>query len=781
MNLLTMSITGGALVLVIALVRSLAMGHLPKRALVILWAVAVARLLLPFELPSPTSAYNLIPTAQVERPAQGAVIAGLSVTQAESGEAESGEAGPREAAPPASSVPLGQAQSSTAQKALPRALVPLLYGLGAMGLALYFLISHWRGCRRYRASLPTTSPYAQAWLKDHPLVRRLSVRRSDQIDAPLTYGILRPVILLPAALNGADETTLNYVLTHEWVHIKRFDVAAKWLLAATLCLHWFNPLAWALYVLAGRDIELSCDEAVVRLHGAQSRRAYALTLLNLESQRGAEPLFSHFSKNAIEERIQAIMKMKKQSLAAAVLACALITGTVSAFATSPVSAPRIAQAVYTENATEAQEGGKWDASASYARYAPYGLTYDRMGNNLYYQGKLVRVFEDMYPVGDGGYAGQYGQNLSGEIDVVAVRDLSQKVYNEDGSEDPSGVLIGLRECTPEEYAHNTQRLNAPKAPPATFNEAPVLDAGSMDASGIHWWTYDEYATWLEQEKKDLQALVGTGAAAWTRQDGWFEWTQEKVDETIAMYEKTLKDIENGMLYAEDGDTVFMSTMPADLQISGETGVSSDNGIASAEYAAQRDPSSMKAMFAPYAHLGLEVDGQGALWYEGQRVRSFNDTYVQNLRTVSVTNEDDQGAIDVVAVRDGQNQLTGLLIADSVALAREGNFSPSTTVAGSGNVTQAISGQPLTDDELLKLFSVYAPYGLSCQVQNGQMLLYFQGERVRSFLDVIDWDGGYSNNGQKTGARRQLYDDQGKVDVEAQRDAQGALTGVKAMN
>ena len=485
------------------------------------------------------------------------------------------------------------------------------------------------------------------------------------------------------------------------------------------------------------------------------------------------------------------MKMKKQSLAAVVLACTLVTGAAGAFATSPVSAPRGQQAVYLERATHSGQGSDWDASASYAPYAPYGLSYDQVNNDLYYQGKLVRVFEDMVPVGDGGYAGQYSQNLSGEIDVVAVRDLSQKIYNEDGSEDPMGVLTGLRECTAEEYARNSQRLNAAKAPQATHNgaisqeadDSVVLEGGGTTQSQPHWWTYEEYAAWLEQEKKDLQSLVGTGAMAWTSGDGWFEWTQEKVDETIAMYEKTLKDIEDGMLYAEAGDGVLVGVMPSAYQASGESGALTGQVISqdtATEYAARRDPAAMKEMFAAYALLGLSVDDQGALWYEGQRVRSFSDTYVKNLRTVSVTNEDEAGVVDVVAVRDEKNQLCGLRIAGTASAAADGYFDPSAVVSGSGNVAQATSGEPMSEDELLKVYSVYAPYGLSCQVQNGQILLYFQGQRVRSFLDVTDWDGGYSNNGQKTGTRRQLYDEQGSVDVEAQRDAQGALTGVKAI-
>ena len=87
------------------------------------------------------------------------------------------------------------------------------------------------------------------------------------ISSPLTYGILHPVILLPKKLDRNDQAALKYVLTHEYVHIRRFDAITKILFAAVLCIHWFNPLVWVMYVLANRDIELSCDAWVIRMMG----------------------------------------------------------------------------------------------------------------------------------------------------------------------------------------------------------------------------------------------------------------------------------------------------------------------------------------------------------------------------------------------------------------------------------------------------------------------------------------------------------------------------------
>ena len=95
-----------------------------------------------------------------------------------------------------------------------------------------------------------------------------------------------------------------------------------------------------MYILANRDIELSCDEAVVRLFGENTKAAYARTLISMEETRsGFAPLCSNFSKNAIEERITAIMKYKKTSIFSLVLALSLIFGATTAFATSAQQEP----------------------------------------------------------------------------------------------------------------------------------------------------------------------------------------------------------------------------------------------------------------------------------------------------------------------------------------------------------------------------------------------------------------------------------------------------------
>lgn len=141
-----------------------------------------------------------------------------------------------------------------------------------------------------------------------------NIQQSDRIKAPLTYGVFRPVVLLPKTTDWTNETKLQYILTHEFTHIRRFDALTKLVLAVALCVHGFNPFIWVMYVLANRDIELACDETVVRIFEETMKSAYASMLVCMEETKsGLTPLVNNFKKNAIEERIVSIMKIKKYS------------------------------------------------------------------------------------------------------------------------------------------------------------------------------------------------------------------------------------------------------------------------------------------------------------------------------------------------------------------------------------------------------------------------------------------------------------------------------------
>ena len=314
MSLFQMSVAGGVLILFIVVIRALAIHRLPKTTFLALWMIAALRLLLPFSIPLP---FN--------------IHIGLDVFSDVVQELPSGNIGsplPGESLP---SYDTGAAAPSPATEHI--STFEILWLVGVLLLALYFFISYFRSMQKFRMSIPDNTPYIREWLTTHQITRSIEARSSDLISSPLTYGILHPVILLPKKLDRNDQAALKYVLTHEYVHIRRFDAITKILFAAVLCIHWFNPFVWVMYVLANRDIELSCDAWVIRMMGEKKRSSYALMLIKMEERRnGMSALWNHFGKNAISERIEAIMKFKKTSILACTLALALIAGATTAFA-----------------------------------------------------------------------------------------------------------------------------------------------------------------------------------------------------------------------------------------------------------------------------------------------------------------------------------------------------------------------------------------------------------------------------------------------------------------
>ncbi len=318
MNLLQMSISGAVMILTVIVIRALAINRLPKKTFLALWGIVLLRLLVPVSFPSPFSAYSFINRH-------------LSVDQSNTGIRITNTLS---ISPTTLSVVGDITPHQTVSSISPYVVV---WVIGFVLCTLYFTVSYFKCRREFGEALPIKNEFLANWIVEHHTTRPIAVRQSSRISAPLTYGILNPIILMPKNTNWGNTKQMKYILAHEFVHIRRFDSAIKLLLTASLCIHWFNPLVWVMYILSNRDIELSCDETVVRSYGETTKSAYALTLISMEEKKsGLAPLCNNFSKNAIEERITAIMKMKKTSIIAAFVAIVLIVGVTTALATSAV-------------------------------------------------------------------------------------------------------------------------------------------------------------------------------------------------------------------------------------------------------------------------------------------------------------------------------------------------------------------------------------------------------------------------------------------------------------
>ena len=312
MSLLQMSFAGGILILAVIVIRALAINMLSKKTFNALWGISVVRLMIPFSIQSVFSVYSLMGS---HAPGNGLQTIRVLPIGA------SGQA-----------IPL---TSSVLNAANAVSTWTVVWAAGVLVCAVFFSLAYWKCRKEFQTSIPVGNYFTENWLSVHQQGRRISIRQSGRFSAPLTYGVLHPVILMPTSTKWENTDSLEYVLAHEYVHIRRFDSIRKLVLIVVLCVHWFNPLVWVMYILANRDIELSCDEAVVRFFGENTKAAYARALISMEETRsGLTPLCSSFSKNAIEERITAIMKIKKTTVFSLVLAGFIVVGTATAFATS---------------------------------------------------------------------------------------------------------------------------------------------------------------------------------------------------------------------------------------------------------------------------------------------------------------------------------------------------------------------------------------------------------------------------------------------------------------
>lgn len=451
MSLFQMSICGAILILAVVVIRAVAINRLPKKTFLVLWDIVLLRLLIPFSIPSVFSVYSFI---------------GQNVAGNHSGQTTVGNF-----AAVMQGETLELAGEISGVSTIHVSLWSVIWLVGMALCTAFFVISYLRCRFEFSMSLPVQNDFVEKWLEKHRLIRPISIRQSDKISAPLTYGIFKPVILMSQTIDWNNAKQLEYVFLHEYVHIRRFDTVKKLISTFALCVHWFNPLVWVMYVLFNRDIELACDESVVRLSGETSKKNYSLMLISMEAKKsGLLPFCNNFSKNAIEERITAIMKIRKTTIFSLAVACVIVLGTMTAFATSAHGGSDI------QNATAIEIPG---GNVDYSVYEKYGMHYEQENNHYTYQGNVVRFFND--PV-----AGASFTNFSnGTVDLEAEYDENRK-------------LIGIKECSEEVYDMHTKKYE--NSGIASMSAGTAMETGSKtDTAGL-LKDYEPYGVIYHPEK-----------------------------------------------------------------------------------------------------------------------------------------------------------------------------------------------------------------------------------------------------------------------------------------
>lgn len=650
MSLLQMSFLGTVIILLIVVLRAVLINRLPKKTFLILWWIALIRLLVPFSIKSVTSIYSLLQSIYSDiNPVRTAQTTTFLPIHGNMPEIANG---------------LSEAMVQRTES------ISILSVIWLAGLLLcfgFFAVSYIKCYREFRFSLPVENDILEAWKEKHPLKRSLSIRQTENIAAPLSYGVIRPVILMPKNTEWKNIYQLRYVLEHEYVHIRRLDMLTKLIMIAAVCIHWFNPLVWVMYILFNRDLELSCDETVVRRFGMDIKSVYATALISMEEKKsGLTPLCNSFSKNAIEERIRAIMKIKKTSKFAVIISAVLVICVTGGFATSASSLEK-----KTETAQE-----------------------------------------------------------NGETTVA-------------------------------------------------LNEVNIREDESLSSSDVEWWTAEEYAKWLDEEKEVLQSMIGE--KAYTGGDGWFVWTQEKVDETIALYEDNLQKIKDGMKLSKSSDDAVGITMaysPENIEYAKQEAETVTENKDSNENVFSEE------QLSEYAKAGITYQKEtGFLMYDGKTIGYFRDEFKPGTYTISSKRG---GTLRVEVQRENYGTITDVKAeplsddfwSEPAALVESSGGEAVTADEMKGSVFEEGGSENIAADDMGEYSSEegkglniavpqeYADYGVSCDAQgnwvyNGKIIadLYDEGRGIFSnsngtmYIEVTRDKSGKISSFQKVSKNR----------------------------
>ncbi len=359
LKLLNMSITASWLVVSVIILRLL-FKKAPKWINCLLWAMVGIRLVMPFSL---ESVLSLIPSSQpipenIAVQTNPAVDTGIPVLN--------------NAINPIINQSLAPNMGDSANPLqIIIAIASLIWIIGIVIMLLYSIISYL--CIRHKVKIS--------------LNYRENIYYCDNISSPFILGVIRPKIYIPS---GLDQSQTEYVISHEKAHLKRLDHFWKPFAFLILSFYWFNPIIWIAYILLCRDIELACDERVIKNMDVQYKMEYSKALADCAAQRRmimACPLA--FGEIGVKERVKTVLNYKKPAFWIILVAVIAVIATAVCFLTNPPEDD------ITDN-SDITDGNKNDSSVSRINYGYVKdniLAVDINGVTWYYQCRDERIYD----------------------------------------------------------------------------------------------------------------------------------------------------------------------------------------------------------------------------------------------------------------------------------------------------------------------------------------------------------------------------------------------------
>lgn len=303
-----------------------------------LWGIVLLRLLCPFSLKSPV---GLVPQYHIAHYTVGDTVSATDENgnMVQSEEVQGGYIGIQ---------PAGVMAPADSVKYVSESLVSAggyIWAVGILALLGFGFVSLLRLRRQVACSmkLQGAGDAGMAVLEQVDPRLRNRIYLADDIQTPFVMGLFQPRIYLPSSLTKQEQ---EYIILHEQYHIRRLDHVVKQLFFAALCLHWFNPFVWLAFILAGKDMEMSCDEAVMRRMNRDIRADYSASLLHLATGRSliaGMPLA--FGEGNPKSRIKNVMSYRKPSFWVLTLAALICVAAAVCFLTDQVGAKENPDAV----------------------------------------------------------------------------------------------------------------------------------------------------------------------------------------------------------------------------------------------------------------------------------------------------------------------------------------------------------------------------------------------------------------------------------------------------
>lgn len=316
-----MSLTASIVILIVLAARLL-LKKAPKIFSYALWAVVLFRLLCPVSLPANVSLFNAFetPIARVENIGYTPFMNVNDLSKTDIPQADISKSNVNGDGGTNLTADMNENQAQINETMHASEITPMEIGtyiwLGGIAVMLVYSIVSLTKLRRKLVGAVRV---------------RDNIYLSDHIPSPFVKGLFSPKIYLPSTL---PEWEQNYIIQHEQHHIRRFDHIVKIVAFAALCIHWFNPLVWMAFILAGNDMEMSCDEAVMKKIENDIRADYSASLLTLATGKkmiAGTPLA--FGAGNTKERVHNVMKYKKPAFWVGIAAamCLVIVSAVLIF------------------------------------------------------------------------------------------------------------------------------------------------------------------------------------------------------------------------------------------------------------------------------------------------------------------------------------------------------------------------------------------------------------------------------------------------------------------